>query len=76
MNAYFQTDPRTILCYDLNKLLYDVFISSHLQLHINGYSDVVNLFESTILHLQYGALGYESRETWIAKELKDLSKQT
>jgi len=43
--------------------LYDVFISSHLQLHINGYSDVVNLFESTILHLQYGALGYESRET-------------
>ncbi len=44
------------------------------QLHMSGFSDVVNLLSSapgTALLFWCGALDYESRETWVTiKELK------
>ncbi len=50
------------------------------QLHMYGFSDVVNLLSSapgTALLFWCGALDYESRETWVTiKELKDQNNES
>ncbi len=57
-------------------------IASHNQLHMYGYTDIVNLLGNapdTALHLWCGALRYKSPEIWITlKEilLLDFVKST
>lgn len=56
-----------------------VTFASHNQLHINSFSNVVNLLISnpcTALHLQFGALGFKSSKTRdTVKELKGLGNK-
>ncbi len=49
-------------------------ISSHNQLHMYGFSDVVKLLGSAP-GTMYGALGYESVKHVIIKQIKDVYKQ-